>query len=59
MGKRTRIVPPKNTRFSEEKRHQLASLLIQAGFAVKCGSCKDKNKTVYYVEFWEEDDAEI
>ena len=59
MGKRQRIIAPKNTRFGEEKRHQLASLLIQAGFAVKCGDYKDKNKTVYYVEFWEEDDEKV
>ena len=56
MAKRQRIIAPTSTRFGEEKRHQLASLLIQAGFAVKCGSFKDKSKSVYYVEFWEEDD---
>lgn len=55
MAKRQRIIAPKNNRFGEEKRHQLAALLVQAGFAVKCGDCKDKNKTVYFVEYWEDD----
>lgn len=54
MAKRQRIIAPIPSRFGEEKRHQLASLLIQAGFAVKCGSFKDKSKSIYYVEFWEE-----
>lgn len=59
MAKRQRIIAPKSNRFGEEKRHQLASLLIQAGFCVKCGDYKEKSKTVYYVEFWEENDENV
>lgn len=56
MQQRNRIIAPKSARFSEEKRHQLANLLVMAGFCVKCGDFKEKNKTVYYVEYWEESD---
>lgn len=59
MPKRNRIIAPNSTRFSEEKRHQLANLLMMAGFCVKCGSFKEKNKNVHYVEYWEEPDEKI
>ena len=56
MQQRNRIIAPKGTRFSEEKRVQLANLLVMAGFCVKCGDCKVNGKTTYYVEYWEESD---
>lgn len=51
---RQRIYPSKNGTFNAEDRQNLASLLIKAGYSVRIGKDKQKNTSVYFVEFWEE-----
>ena len=54
MPKRIKIIPPKQNSLKEEDRIALASLLVKAGYAVKLSQEKIGSRTVYFVEYWEE-----
>jgi len=53
---RQRIVAPRQNSLNDNDRTELATLLLKAGYCVKKGSEKQGNKTVYYVEFWVEEE---
>ncbi len=46
-------------KINDEDRNVMVSLLAKAGYAVRIGKERpgDRGKTQYFVEFWEEDDA--
>ena len=49
-----RIYPQKAGALNEAERLEIAKLLIKAGYAVKIGIEKTKNKNVYFIEYWDE-----
>lgn len=49
-----RIYPQKAGALNEAERLEIAKLLIKAGYAVKIGTEKPKNKNVYFIEYWDE-----
>ncbi len=49
-----KIIAPKHNGLNEAERLELGKLLIKAGFTVRLGSETKNGKTVYFVEFWEE-----
>lgn len=46
-------------KINDEDRNVMVSLLAKAGYAVRIGKERpgDRGKTQYFVEYWEEDDA--
>lgn len=54
MPERIKIIPPKNIGWNEESRLRVGAELLKAGFTVRIDKEKKDNKTVYFVEFWEE-----
>ena len=55
MPEHIKIIPPKNNGWNEEDRLRVGAELLKAGFTVRIDKEKKDNKTVYFVEFWEED----
>ena len=49
-----KIIAPRNNGLNEAERLELGKLLIKAGFTVRVGSETKNGRTVYFVEFWEE-----
>ena len=56
MKNRQRIIAPRQNSLNDSDRTELAALLLKAGYCVKKGCEKQGNKTVYYVEFWVEEE---
>lgn len=49
-----KIIAPRNNGLNEAERLELGKLLIKAGYTVRVGSETKNGRTVYFVEFWEE-----
>ena len=50
-----KIIAPRNNGLNEAERLELGRLLIKAGFTVRVASETKNGRTVYFVEFWEEE----
>ena len=49
-----RIIAPRTNGLNEAERLELGRLLIKAGFTVRVSSETKNGRTVYFVEYWEE-----
>jgi hypothetical protein len=56
MKERNKIIAPKPNSLNESERLEMAKLLLKAGFTVRTGTEKQGNKSVSFVEYWEEVD---
>lgn len=54
MKNRNKIIAPKANSLNEQERLEIARLLLKAGFSVRVGNEKQGNRTVSFVEYWEE-----
>ena len=56
-----KIYEQKRGKLAEKDRHELAAILVKAGYAVKIGAAKAAtgNKLIYYVEILEDEKAEV
>ena len=54
MKGRNKIVAPKTNSLNEQERLEMAKLLLKAGFTVRTGTEKQGNRTVSFVEYWNE-----
>lgn len=54
MG-RKRIYPSKNNAWKDEDRMNIAIALLKGGYSVRIASEKQGSRTVYFIEYWEEE----
>ena len=54
MQERNKIIAPKANSLNEQERLEIAKLLLKSGFTVRVGSEKQGNRTVSFVEYWQE-----
>ena len=54
MKNRNKIIALKANSLNEQERLEIARLLLKAGFSVRVGNEKQGNRTVSFVEYWQE-----